>query len=233
MALLLAAALLPAAASSPPSCGGAHPAPGSCNITAPRGFSYGGNGWYVQNKTRPPRSVSTDMSIECCSRYCLADPECKGFHVYDPCTRTTGLSNCYVSYTTVFLPRHNSADVSAAFLRGASSPAPTLPPGWEAACTAPAQKPNATKCFAGHPLRLDVNGSIETWLPQSTDHHELVERAMSFLDTIGNDPANDLPFYMTHGRFPAMPTYPHNPASLFTQWVDVALRLYAYTGNSS
>ena len=56
---------------------------------------------------------------------------------------------------------------------------------------------------------------------------------MGFLDTIGNDPANGLPVYMTHGQFPLMPTYPHNPASLFTQWVDVALRLYAYTGNSS
>ena len=27
--------------------------------------------------------------------------------------------------------------------------------------------------------------------------------------------------------------YPHNPASLFAQWVDVALRIYAYSGNSS
>ena len=52
--LKLLAAALPAAASSPPPCGGgARPAPaGSCNITAPPGFSYGGNGWYVQNKTR-------------------------------------------------------------------------------------------------------------------------------------------------------------------------------------
>lgn len=43
--------------------------------------------------------------------------------------------------------------------------------------------PPKPKCFAGHPLYLDANGSIETWLlPRSTAHHELVERSMHFLD---------------------------------------------------
>ena len=35
--------------------------------------------------------------------------------------------------------------------------------------------------------------------------------------------------YLTHGQLP-IHDYPHNPASLFTQWTDIALRLYALSG---
>ena len=38
--------------------------------------------------------------------------------------------------------------------------------------------------------------------------------------------------YLTHGQLP-IHDYPHNPASLFTQWTDIALRLYALSGNAS
>ena len=38
--------------------------------------------------------------------------------------------------------------------------------------------------------------------------------------------------YLIHGQLPTR-DYPHNPASLFTQWTDIALRLYALSGNAS
>lgn len=88
------------------------------------------------------------------------------------------------------------------------------------------------KCFGGHPLRLDSDGNIETWLPDGTAHHDLVSRAMTFLDTVGNDPATGMPVYLTRSRFPVV-NYPHNPASLFVQWADVALRLYAYNASTT
>ena len=215
-----------------------------CGTATPPGFTAAGNGWFMpsatQNKSHPggddrpnahPPNGHNNISVECCSYYCLADPLCKGFHVYNPCTWVGDHSNCYVAYTSEFLPHNNPSDLTPAFLRVASSSVPSPPTGWEARCTAPEpKKPPAI--FAGHPLRLDSAGNIETWLPPATAHHDLVTQAMAFLDKIGDDPTNGLPLYLTHGQIPLM-DYPHNPASLFTQWVDIALRLYAYNGNTS
>ena len=44
--------------------------------------------------------------------------------------------------------------------------------------------------------------------------------------------SSGLPVYYTYSRFP-IARYPHNPASLFAQWTDLALRYYAYSGNNS
>jgi hypothetical protein len=175
-----------------------------------------------------PPNGHNNISIECCSLYCLADPQCRGFHVYNPCTWAGDHSNCYVAYTSNFT---SHAVASPAFLRDDGAPPPPPPPGWEETCTAPLPVPNGT-CLGGHTLKLDSSGNIQTWLPESTAHHDLVTQAMDFLDRIGDDEANGLPVYLTHGQLPAK-DYPHNPASLFTQWVDVALRIYAYSGNTS
>ena len=61
---------------------------------------------------------------------------------------------------------------------------------------------------------------------------DLIMQAMAFLDRVPVEPNNGLPIYYTCPRLP-IANYPHNPASLFSQWVDLALRYYAYTGNSS
>ena len=213
----------------------AKPAPGggggSCSKAAPPGFRAKGNGWFAmspaENKSHPsgdgrPTHAANgrnNISIECCSYFCLADPQCKGFHVYHPCTceaqqicrsrwrsavRPTstmqrscvrtgdgGHPNCYIAYTDTFLP-HTADDPSPAFLRDASSPAPPAPPNWEATCTAPLPVPNST-CLGGHTLKLDSEGLLETWLPQATAYHDLVTQAMAFLDHVGDDPANGLP----------------------------------------
>jgi hypothetical protein len=193
---------------------------GSCSHATPAGFKHQGQGWFEmspeQKKAHPgvgngdnrpsahPPNGHNNISIECCSYYCLADPKCKAFHVYTPCTWTGDHSNCYVAYTSDFLPE-STAD-SPAFLRDTESqPAPPPPPGWEAACTAPPKepsKPNNT-CLGGHTLHLDSEGNLETWLPTSSAHHDLVTEAMAFLDRIGNDPANGLPVYLTHGQLPS------------------------------
>jgi hypothetical protein len=55
---------------------------------------------------------------------------------------------------------------------------------------------------------------------------------MEFLDNVPIEPQNGLPVYYTGPRLP-ISNYPHNPASLFSQWVDLSLRFHAYTGNSS
>eukprot|EP00038_Savillea_parva_P001012 m.100751 g.100751 ORF g.100751 m.100751 type:complete len:763 (+) comp10359_c0_seq3:79-2367(+) len=219
--------------------------PRTCTITAPPGFTATGNGWFrmspAQNHSHPngdnrpapyPPNGHTNISIECCALYCLSDPECKGFHVYQPCTWTGNHSNCYVAYTNDFLP-YNPSVPCPAFLRDTGTPPPPPPPsGWQTRCVAPPPPSPPTKCLGGHPLHLDPNGNIETWLPNATAHRDLVTRAMAFLDNVGNDPSNALPIYLTHGQMP-IKDYPHNPASLFTQWTDVALRLYAYNGNHS
>jgi hypothetical protein len=226
-----------------------HPRKKSCGVPSspPAGFNLRGNGWFsmspMENKSHPagddrpsahPPHGRNNISIECCSYYCLADPQCKGFHVYNPCTWTGGHSNCYIAYTDHFLP-HNAADPSPAFLRMLPSPPPP-PAGWQQRCVAPLQPPPPAppdqKCLGGHTLKLDAEQSIESWLPQRSAHHDLVVRSMAFLDEVGTDPKNGLPVYFTHGQLPVR-NYPHNPASLFTQWVDVALRLYAYSGNIS
>eukprot|EP00038_Savillea_parva_P001011 m.100733 g.100733 ORF g.100733 m.100733 type:complete len:171 (+) comp10359_c0_seq2:79-591(+) len=80
--------------------------PRTCTITAPPGFTATGNGWFrmspAQNHSHPngdnrpapyPPNGHTNISIECCALYCLSDPECKGFHVYQPCTWTGNHSN--------------------------------------------------------------------------------------------------------------------------------------------
>ena len=193
----------------------AGPPTGSCSHTAPAGFALKGMGWFemspAQKKAHPlkgdgdnrpsahPPNGHNNISIECCSLYCLADVKCRGFHVYDPCTWTGDHSNCYVAYTSNFTS-HPAA--SPAFLRDDSSPHHAPPPGWEQMCTAPVPVSNTT-CLGGHTLKLDSSGNIQTWLPESTAHHDLVTQAMAFLDRIGNDPANGLPVYLTHGQLPS------------------------------
>jgi hypothetical protein len=100
------------------------------------------------------------------------------------------------------------------------------------AVRSPPPPPPPPKCLGSHTLQLDSAGKLLTWLPAKTAHHDLVMQAMGFLDRVPVEPRNGLPVYYTGPRLPVA-NYPHNPASLFAQWTDLALRFYAYTGNSS
>lgn len=86
------------------------------------------------------------------------------------------------------------------------------------------------KQLNGHPLKLDADGNIETWLPNSTAHHDFVDRAMAYVRNLPVDPSNGLRAWLTHGQVPFY-NNAHNPASLFGAWAQIAGAFHAYTGD--
>ena len=63
-----------------------------------------------------------------------------------------------------------------------------------------APKPPAT--LNGHPLKLDADGMIETWLPNATAHRDFITRAMGHIASLPPDSATGLPVWLTHGQIP-------------------------------
>jgi hypothetical protein len=161
-----------------------------------------------------------DISVRACAAACTADANCRAFHVYMG-GKGCAAGDCWLHATPLgtFVNHTNSF----AYVKGKGADAGALP--LDAAPAPPV-------CLGSHTLKLGSDGKLETWLPAKTAHHDLVMQAMEFLDAVPIEPANGLPVYYTGPRLP-ISNYPHNPASLFSQWVDLALRYYAYTGNSS
>jgi|EP01047_Picozoa_sp_COSAG01_P045247 hypothetical protein len=84
----------------------------------------------------------------------------------------------------------------------------------------------------GHPLKLDAQGMIETWLPNATAHHDFITRAMGHLTQLPKDPETGLPIWFSHGQVPIY-NNAHNPAALFADWAQVASMLHSYSGDAS
>lgn len=70
----------------------------------------------------------------------------------------------------------------------------------EPGATAAAKPPPAT--LNGHPLKLDADGMIETWLPNATAHHDFITRAMGHIASLPPDAVTGLPVWLTHGQIP-------------------------------
>ena len=216
-------------------CANYHPAPppppAHCKSLqpAPAGFTATGLGWFsgtCQNcdascpwppqKSQDNGCTGQGITVSACATACAADSDCHAFHLYMS-SQSCIVGDCWL-HSAPLGAFVNHSDSFAYIKSGTHDSHVDLeaPP----------------VCLGSHTLKLDEAGKLETWLPTKTAHHDLVMQAMEFLDHVPVEPQNGLPVYYTGPRLP-ISNYPHNPASLFSQWVDLALRLYAYTGNNS
>ena len=133
------------------------PAPPSCPTAAPAGFTAAAQqGWWVDPSCANMRCAKPDIehrhgiSVECCAEYCAADPECKGFEVYEPCAN--GYSDCYVYHhidNSTFTPHPGAHSFS---WTGARPPVRNL----SKACV-------PTPKICDHPVIVDDQQKILPW----------------------------------------------------------------------
>jgi hypothetical protein len=130
---------------------------------SPAGFAAAPQqGWWVDSScanmscAKPDIAHRHGISVKCCAEYCAADPDCKGFEVYEPCTK--GVSDCYAYHhidNSTFTPHAGAHSFAWAGGR---------PPGVHnvsASCI-----PSPVLC--GHPVVLDDEQKILPWSTTNT-----------------------------------------------------------------
>jgi hypothetical protein len=98
----------------------------------------------------------------------------------------------------------------------------------------------AEETLLGHPVRVDEQGKLLSWVHSDSPYHEVVSRAWTVFKKIPDQP-NGFKTYITHPVFygPNDPHHPlfsgrdwtHNPAGLFAMLTDSALLYHAYSGD--
>ncbi|WP_257455998.1 MYXO-CTERM sorting domain-containing protein [Archangium lipolyticum] len=102
--------------------------------------------------------------------------------------------------------------------------------------TPPAVAATEEGILDGHPVVLDSQGKLLSWLtPQETAYDQTVRLSWEFLKTGLPLGANGLPLYYSHSTFdfPQLTggTWIHNPAGLNAMMVDSAISYHAYSGD--
>jgi hypothetical protein len=110
-----------------------------------------------------------------------------------------------------------------------SIPTPLAPPA-STATTAPAPT------LAGHPVALDSQGLIQSWIaPQDAAYGAVLKTAWERLLTGFPTEANGLPTWLTYCCFDAQTlkgtAWPHNPAAVHAGLARGAAAYYAYSGD--
>ncbi len=96
--------------------------------------------------------------------------------------------------------------------------------------------PAAAPTLAGHPVRLDAQGKLESWIaPQAKAYGTVLDRAWKQLLTGFGVEANGLPTYLAYCCFDAKTlkgtAWPHNPAAVHAGLARGAAPYYAYSGD--
>ena len=102
--------------------------------------------------------------------------------------------------------------------------------------TAAAQSPSAGAALGDHPVILDADGKLASWVqPQERAYGEIVRLAWNQLLTGFPNEDNGLPTWLGYccfdGRTLRGTAWPHNPASVFAGLAEGAARYYAYSGD--
>ena len=87
----------------------------------------------------------------------------------------------------------------------------------------------------GHPVVLDNEGKLLSWLPQEKAYDGVMRRAWDFLLKGVATESNGLKSYFTYCCLDRKSlrgaVWPHNPAGLYAMMVDSAAGYYAYSGD--
>ncbi len=96
----------------------------------------------------------------------------------------------------------------------------------------------ATDRINGHTVVLDAEGKLLSWItPQALAYDHVMRLGWNFFSSKVPIESNGLRSYLTHSTFdPATlhgTDWPHNPAGLYSMFVDSALPFYAYSGDAA
>ena len=221
MAVLLAAPLLVLLASPLASCG----TPSGCPPLHVTGYAESGLGYHGHNNIPRP---GAQTSAACCADFCDVDPACVGFHLYAPDDPCLAAGQCFLHHESAG-SNFTANSKCRSFVRN-GTPRPTPPSNFSGSCT-PHFNPNQT-LLNGHPLALDADGKILTWLDGEDPKEQLVNTALEFLASLPLDNATGLPVYYCHGQLPYF-SHPHDPANMMSQWTEVAMLLHQWNGSKT
>ena len=135
----------------------AAPPPPPCPVSSPAGFTpLPEHGWFGTTPIpKPSENQRHGVNVACCAAFCVADPLCQGFEVYEPC----GISDCYNfhDYNKTFT--RNAGGYT--FTRPAGSPAG--PPAPKSCTPPPKPPPGQDGVLCGHKVVLDDTKKILPW----------------------------------------------------------------------
>lgn len=210
-------------------------APPSCLTAAPAGFTAAAQqGWWVDptcanmSCAKPDIEHRHGISVECCAEYCAADPECKGFEVYEPCIN--GYSDCYVYHhidNSTFTPHPGAHSFSWS---GARPPVRNI----STTCV-------PTPKICDHPVIVDDEEKILPWSTNNASagggagaYEYSARLAWSWFTDM---PKQDgYPLFFFYGSYTPSTgkgsTWPSTPASMAQYTASATAQWFAFTGDN-